>query len=188
MKRSLYITLLLVALLLPLYKGLANDAPMKLMSGSATPYLSASSKIHMESEIVSIFLRDKSYIVDATFYFFNSGDAVDINVGFPKRGEGYLDERFQHVDEFIKFEAWVNGEKVDVSEIPGKSSIEGEYSTMPKILENVKSNSSGTSLFARDYRWMVKKVVFPAKKKISTRVRYEAAYQDFGDCYGARYI
>jgi hypothetical protein len=166
----------------------ANDAPMKLMSGSATPYLGTSSKIRMDSETVSIFLGDKSYVVDATFNFFNSGDAVEVNVGFPKRGEGYLDERFQHADEFIKFEAWVNGTKVDVSEIPGKSSIEGADSTVPTILEIIRSNSSDTSLFARDYRWMVKKVDFPAKRKTTTRVRYEAAYQDFRNCYGARYI
>jgi hypothetical protein len=188
MRQSLLIMLLLLASALLSPCVWANDAPMKLMSGSATPYLGPSSKIRMDSETVSISLGDKSYIVDATFNFFNSGDTVEVSVGFPKRGEGYLDERFQHADEFIKFEAWVNGTKVDVSEIPGKSSIEGEYSTVPKMLENIRAKISNTSLFARDYRWMVKKVAFPAKKKITTRVRYEAAYQDFGNCYGARYI
>jgi len=188
MTRTFLITLLLLASAVGPSGGLANDAPIKLMGGSATPYLGTSSKLRMDSETVSIFLGDKSYIVDATFYFYNSGETVSINVGFPKRGEGYLDDRFQHADNFIKFEAWVNSSKVDVAEMPGKSSIEGAESTVPKILESIRSHSSDTSLFARDYRWMVKEVIFPAKKKITTRVRYEAAYQDFGNCYGARYI
>ena len=115
MRRTFLITLLLAASTLWANSGLANDAPIKLMSGSATPYLGSYYKIRMDSETVSIFLGDKSYIVDATFNFFNSGDTVSVSVGFPKRGEGYLDDRFQHADEFIKFEAWVNGSKVDVT-------------------------------------------------------------------------
>lgn len=168
--------------------AIANDAPMKLMSGTVAPYLGAMSNIRMDSETVSISLGDKSYIVDATFNFINLGNTDKIHVGFPKRGYGYLDNRFQHADEFMKFEAWVDGKPVDVSEKPDMSTVKGDAMTLPKLLEALSQNSPETSLYATDNRWMVRAVEFPAKKKTTTRVRYEATYQDFGNCYGARYI
>ncbi len=188
MRYAFFLTATLIAFTFYTSLSTANDAPIKLMSGSAAPYLNSSSKIRMDSEIVEITLHNRSYVVDATFNFINSGDTVSINVGFPKRGQGYLDDRFQHADEFIRFEAWVNGSKVDVSEMPGKTLIDGTESSVPKLTETARTPSSSGTPFAHDYRWMVRKVDFPAGKKTVTRVRYEAAYQDFGNCYGARYI
>jgi hypothetical protein len=147
----------------------------------------------MDSEIVRITLGENSYIVDASFSFLNSGKTVKLSVGFPKNGEGLLDDRFTQVIEFIKFETWVDGREVDFIEAPGIASVEdnrGQY-TLPDLIRHIKNTPKRESLdvYSKDYRWMVKKeVVFPSREMTTTRVRYEAPYQDLGYCKGLTYI
>jgi len=164
----------------------ANDAPINLQSGSAQA-LTGPLTVSMDSELVKIILGKTSYTVDATFYFSNSGATVKLNVGFPKNGAGWLDDRFSSTSEFIKFETWVDGKPVKVTEKPNTASIEGQY-TLPELIKHVKrtQKTKMMSLSAKDYRWMVKEdVPFPSGKITSTRVRYEAPYQDFGgECKG----
>ncbi len=164
----------------------ANDAPINLQGGSVHA-LTGPLTVSMESEIVKIILHKKSYTVDAFFNFINSGETVALNVGFPKNGAGWLDERFTHTSDFIKFETWVDGKQVKFVEQPNTASIEGEY-TLPNLLKHIKQTDKPEKLnvMAKDYRWMVKeKVNFPRDKKTTTSVRYEAPYQDFGgECKG----
>jgi hypothetical protein len=172
--------------------SIANDAPLNLVSGAALPIDGQKTKVKMVSEIVRIDLNDENYIVDAEFSFFNEALKPEtISVGFPKRSEGYLDERYKFTDEFIKFEAWVNGAKTEVQEKMEKSTLESSAS-IPDTLEAIRKGGpemlSSTGLFGRESKWMVRSVDFSPKKKTITRVRYEAKYQDFGNCYGARYI
>lgn len=164
----------------------ANDAPINLQGGGALP-LTGPLSVSMESEIVRIILGKKSYTVDALFNFINSGEAVSLSVGFPKNGVGRLDGRFKQTSEFLKFETWVNDKPVKFVEKPNTASIEGEY-TLPALIKYVRksNNSEKLGVMAKDYRWMVKESVqFPSKKTTTTRVRYEAPYQDFGgECKG----
>ncbi len=164
----------------------ANDAPMNLQSGGAQA-LTGPLTVSMGSEVVKIILGKTSYVVDATFNFSNSGETVTLNVGFPKNGAGWLDDRFSSTSEFIQFETWVDGKQVKVTEQPNTASIEGQY-TLPELIKHVKRTKKTPELFmmAKDYRWMVKEnVLFPSKKITTTRVRYEAPYQSFGgQCKG----
>jgi hypothetical protein len=164
----------------------ANDAPINLQSGGAQA-LTGPLSVSMESEIVRIILGKKSYAVDATFNFFNSGDAVTLSVGFPKNGVGRLDGRFKQTSEFIKFETWVDNKPVKFVEQPNTASIEGMY-TLPALIKHIRNSNKMEKLgvMAKDYRWMVKEsVTFPSKKTTTTRVRYEAPYQNFGaECNG----
>lgn len=165
---------------------LANDAPINLQGGGAHA-LTGHLTVAMDSEIVKIILHQKSYTVDAIFNFSNTGNTVELNVGFPKNGAGWLDDRFTHTSDFIKFETWVDGKQVNFVEKPNMSSIEGEY-TLPDLIKHIKRTDKPEKLnvTAKDYRWMVKeKVKFHSNKTTTTRVRYEAPYQNFGgECKG----
>lgn len=148
-------------------------------------------KIRMDSEKVVIRLGDKSYTVDATFRLTNRGHTLEVPVGFPKRGYGYLGD-FEKVSDFINFETWVNGEPAAFKEIGRASTLKATDLTLPAMLERLKSDDPG-SLFAEDVRWMVKRVNFIGGKTTTTRVRYEAAYNFFDDgsefpCGVAHYI
>jgi hypothetical protein len=171
--------------------AVANDAPVTLISGGATPVYGPirNQEIRMMREVVQVTLSDKSYVVDGTFEFYNTGKTTDVEVGFPKRGFGYLDGRFSNASDFIRFETWVDDKKVAFSEKPDKSSIEGAY-FLPELIKAIKSDHiESAGLSAKDFRWMVKRVNFPANQKTTTRVLYEAPYQDSGsNCSLAYYI
>jgi len=163
-----------------------NDAPINLQGGGAVA-LTGPLTVAMESEVVKINVGTSSYIVDASFNFFNSGESVKLSVGFPKNGAGWLDGRFSQTSEFIKFETWVDGKPVMFVEKPNSASIEGAY-TLPGLLTHIKQTglTKNLNVMAKDYRWMVKEdVQFLSKKITTTRVRYEAPYQSFGgECKG----
>lgn len=164
----------------------ANDAPINLQGGGAQA-LSGPLTVSMESEVVKIILGKVSYTVDATFNFSNSGETVNLEVGFPKNGTGWIDSRFSQTSDFIKFETWVDGKQVNFIEKPNTASIEGHY-TLPGLINHIKQTNEieALNLMAKDYRWMVKeKVQFPSNKLTTTRVRYEAPYLNFGgECKG----
>lgn len=187
--KAVYICLLIVFA----DKAFANDAPVILTSGGAQALDSAAIlKVRMESETVKILLNKKTYVVDATFEFKNDGDSIEIGVGFPKNGAGYLDDRFQHTVDFIKFETWVNGEATPFVEKGNTSSIQG-YGTLPELMEVIRKLEPGKTpqgtFFAVDKRWLVKRVHFKGKATTTTRVRYEAPYLDAFPCDGcASYI
>lgn len=115
--------------------SLANDAPVNLEAGGAQA-LSWPLKltVEMESETVRIILGQTSYVVDSTFNFRNIGETVEVDVGFPKNGGGYLDNRFAQTSDFIKFETWVDGLQVNFVEKPNRASIEGSY-TLPDLIK-----------------------------------------------------
>ena len=163
----------------------ANDAPVILDSGGAQ-LMSGPMTVKMESEVVQITLGKSSYIVDATFNFKNTGEKTEIDVGFPKNGQGWIDDRFSHTVDFIKFETWVNGYPVEFIEKPNMVRVEGYY-TLPDLIKSIKEseNIKGLNISAIDKRWMVKeKVKFPSNRITVTRVRYEAPYNPANECRG----
>lgn len=144
--------------------GIANDGPIRLMGGSASPKSSHPS-VRMDSEEVTIPLHKNSYSVDAVFHFFNTGEAVTELVGFPKRAEGM--EGSWRMENFIRFETWVNDERAPFTE-------------EPRLFRDARLFLSGVfSNVVRDYRWLVKQVTFPGNAKTTTRVSYEASYTPF---------
>ncbi len=178
----------IICCLIPFQSGpsVANDAPVILDSGGAQ-VMSGPITVKMESEVVQIRLGKDSYIIDATFNFRNTGEyTVIIDVGFPKNGQVWVDDRFSHTVDFIKFETWVNGEPVNCVEQPNMARIEGPY-TLPDLIKHIKETKDIRllRLNAIDNRWMVKeKVKFPPNKITTTRVRYEAPYNSAEPCKG----
>ena len=168
-------------------KNFANDAPIHLIGGGATPRFRSSQTIRMEAEEVIIRLGQKTYRVDATFHFFNTGKTEERLVGFPKRGMGYWGE-FKGTKPFIRFETWVNDVKTDFVEEPGSASISG-HKYLPDLIATIKDNKDD-SFFLKDDRWLVKHVKFDGQKRTTTRVLYEAEYQELygGGCLAAYYI
>jgi hypothetical protein len=113
----------------------ANDAPVKILGGGATPSPLTgpiTENIAMESEVVRITLGERTFVVDARFVLNNFGNAAELWVGFPKRGLGRISHDFNSTSDFITFETWVNEEKVQFTEEAGLSSIEGVY-TLPDL-------------------------------------------------------
>ena len=142
--------------------GTANDAPIRVIGGCASP-AGPHGTIRMASEAVLIRLGKRSYAVDAVFHFFNAGEEQTIAVGFPRRGMGIIGE-FPGVSDFIGFASWVNGRKVSVSE--KRQFLDTEW----------RSPRWETPGLVVDTRWMVKQVTFPGQKRTTTRVQYRAPY------------
>ncbi len=178
---------IILFLTLTAYVSQANDALIHIVGGGATPTLGLSKniRIRMESEEVKIELNNKSYIVDATFHFLNKGETEEVLVGFPKRGLGYFDH-FKATSPFVRFETWVNGKKVQFTEEPDSASVQGPF-YLPDLIKAIKENKA-ESVFVKDFRWLVKRVQFPAHRKTTTRVLYEAEYQESANCLTASYI
>ncbi len=128
--------------------------------------------IKMVSETVKINLSKDRYSVDATFDFFNSGKTETVTVGFPKSGYGYT-ASFRSVVNFMKFETWVNGDKIDVQEIPGVITLDGKMIDKKQIDDVQKGKIGG---WLEETRWLVKKVTFKGNAKTTTRVKYVVPY------------
>lgn len=177
--------LVVLSILSLLSPARANDAPVQLRSGGAAPE-GMNLAIRMDSEEVTICLLDRTYTVDAVFHFFNTADTTTEWVGFPKRLSGYLSD-FHNIPEFIKFETWVEGQKVAVSEEPDISSIMAPHKTLGALLKALKKPQS-SSLLVKDFRWLVKRVRFPGHTTVTTRIRYEAPYSATAEVRRAFYV
>ena len=80
----------LAGLLLVANSGRADDAPIEITGGAASPIAFPHQSIRMDSEEATIRLHKKSYTVDAVFRFFNTGETLTEWVGFPKRSMGTI--------------------------------------------------------------------------------------------------
>lgn len=173
MRAYLWSLIALAVFFAPSLSG-ANDAPIRIKGGGAS-LNSPHPTIRMHSEEVAIRLHKDSYTVEAVFHFFNSGETTTEWVGFPKRALGYLS--FEPQD-FIRFETWVDGKKTTFLEEPVP------FRGVRNFLDALVSQSGVLT----DYRWLVKRVTFPAHATTTTRVRYEAAYHRLSDAKIAYYI
>lgn len=172
LSRLLLLLMFSAVVLLP-SEAAADDAPIWLMGGGATP-MSSHSTIRMDSEEVTIRLHKDSYTVDAIFHFFNTGETTTLWVGFPKRGIG-SSATFTGTPDFIHFQTWIGNQQVAFRE-------ERElWSRVPIFLRGI------FSAIVEDRRWMVKEVTFAGHTEATTRVKYEAPYH-FIDIKSAYYI
>lgn len=170
----------------------SNESILPIASGSAKSYSNLNTNVSMDSEIVVIGLVDNYYNVDATFYFTNDGEEENIIVGFPKYAYGYFDfNGFRGLGYFYNFETYVNDMKVECQETD--STLTTDNSKIVKltkdftILDHFK-NINDNSRWFLEMRWMVKKVIFLAKSKTITKVKYQIPYADFGFNEGVEYL
>lgn|SRR5574337_201114 len=168
-----WLILLCMSLLFPV-SAICDDALLKVYGGGLKLFDGESTTVRMESETVRIELHKKTYTVDATFEFFNYGKTMTAQVGFPKSGYGYAPS-FKGVSDLNSFETWVNGNKVEVKEIPGEVTIDNQKVDAKQLAKIQKGVLSGP---IEETRWLVKKVTFNGNDKTVTRVKYTAPYGD----------
>jgi hypothetical protein len=124
--------------------------------------------VRLDSVEVTFHFDLGTYVTDAVFKLFNTGDTVNVPVGFPKNGYGRM--RYDYVEEdrppefrdFIRFQGWVNGRPVNFT---GHSLFTGETGNMfPESYEK------------KTTKWIVKDITFRAHSFTVIRVQYEAPY------------
>ncbi|MFA5137902.1 MAG: YARHG domain-containing protein [Elusimicrobiota bacterium] len=135
--------------LLPTAWAAADDAAVRVAGGTAS-ILEEHSSIRMIGEDVRIDLRDKDYLVEAKFTFYNDAASTHVTMGFPQTSLGDV----LHVEDFIDFETSVNGMKVNATDYPNELEPEARM----------------------ERKWKVKEVFFPSKQITTTAVRYTAPY------------
>ncbi len=168
----------------------ANDAPLKLASGSAAVRQEGETDVVMRSECVRIHLGKDKAIVDASFEFYNEGDTTSITVGFPFYGMGYVS---QENNDFTgarlgNFETWVNGKPCIFNEVAGEMKLteyhlQGDVtklitngSEIERVRRTIEEEGLPETTFVHETRWLAKEVTFPANEITTTHVRYSAEY------------
>ncbi len=153
---SLLVLILVLPLVLCTHAGADMGPLVKLRGGAATPK-SPDNTIRLVSQKVTMRLRPFTYLVDAIFHFLNTGASATEWVGFPKRVS--YSRGFPGTLDFTRFDMFVNGQKVEVSEERDLTNYGYRLKTLPQ-----------------DNRWMVHRVTFPSHAGTVIRVVYEAPY------------
>lgn len=130
----------------------ANDSWVSGAGGSCSIMLSGDTNVQMVSESIRITLYDDYYSMDISFLFYNHGDDVELNVGFPEYSYGT-----QAITELRNFRCFHNGVLVPFSEKP------------EKYKENYVTKS-----------WYIRKIFFNKTNYTMTRVKYDASYSRNG--------
>lgn len=147
----------------------ADVGPLLILEGGAAAPKSSHRSIRLEHQEVTIRLGKKTYLVEAQFQLFNTSRSTTEWVGFPERlTYRALSTESSH---FIRFDAWVDGRKTQVTEE-----------------RDLSDTKSGRSSLSRENRWMVLRVTFPARKRTTIRCLYEAPYEHGGHRKAMTYI
>lgn len=98
----------------------ANDANMFGASGSWR-FMNAEHRfIRMEREMIAMTVRpDTDAEVIADFWFYNSGPATTVTMGFPESsgGEAYTPDNFRRRSDLIGFRSWIDGRLAKVRRV-----------------------------------------------------------------------
>lgn len=125
--------------------------------------------LRLDLMLVTIKLKRYSYLADAVFHLFNTGDTSSIMVGIPKYG--IIRDYGEHpkLCEFLRFSAWVDGREAEFSEV-------GHFMSDPDAMPIW----GPFDLIGRpERRWMVKEISFRTEKTTVIRVKYEAKYHAY---------
>jgi hypothetical protein len=143
-----------------------DDKPVITLSGGIISPATQQEKIRMDLMQVNIRMQNGSYVLDAVFHLFNTGETTTEWVGFPKHGWGNfsLSQDDPLIRDFIRFECWVN----DLTEV---------------FVENLSFMHDSSHLFQEPpditaTKWMAKKITFPENTVTTIRISFEAPYND----------
>jgi hypothetical protein len=137
----------------------ANDSWVNSSGGSFALFNDKNPNVQMASETIKIDLYNNYYEMDIEFHFFNFGETIELQVGFPEYTWGTTDTK-----NFSNFETTVNNKKVNFD-----------------IIQNINfspAKNSNSSINIKS--WFVRNVVFEANNYTITRVRYRADYSGAG--------
>ncbi|MFH1113901.1 MAG: hypothetical protein V1792_08270 [Pseudomonadota bacterium] len=169
--------IVLVLVSFPAFSGSPPKWLMKLLNAPPTLTFMGGSicppaphrTISMERMEITIRSRMHTYVVDALYYLYNTGEDTTERIGFPKQGLHNRSTRYRmplRVHDFLRLETWVNSRKTEFVET-------GEFLTGPRALP---SKHDPPDCYAEETRWMVKEIRFPALAPTTVRVRYEGRY------------
>jgi hypothetical protein len=149
------------------------DVPFITLSGGVIAPASPQDSIRMDSMKIDILPQDRSYVVDAVFQLFNTGEATTEWIGFPKHGEADppVASRNRVIRDFIRFEGWVDGRK-ELFEEKSHFLTDNRH-PFPELMP---------AGLREETRWMAKEIVFPNNASTTVRIRYEAPYATCSDC------
>jgi hypothetical protein len=167
-----------------------DEALVRMALGGATLRDGTDTTIRMTSEVVTIELRERDYVIDARFTFYNDGPTVTELVGFPNHAWGYAFPPFKGAEAPGGIVTWVNGVRQELDEVPGSMEVmyrdgSSEYRTVtdPQEIERIRTNlrtkPESDVFLVEETRWFIKEVTFPSHESTNTRVLYTASYGNF---------
>jgi hypothetical protein len=113
----------------------------------------------MVSENIKITLFNNYYEIDILFNFFNSGETIELNVGFPEYSYGT-----GTITNIRNFNTSINNNHVNIEVMP--------------------NNDSDSKI----KQWYIKKVIFQQNEYLESRVKYQADYSNYGSYKSVEYL
>lgn len=133
--------------------------------------------IRLDSEQVTIRLGEQRYTVEAVLHFFNTGETTTEWTGFAST-VGFV-QKGRWGTGVLRFDAWVNGEKVRFSEerdLPKDSRL--TVTPWPSTAKAGKESRRVARYggYPHKPRWRMRRIRFPGHAKTTIRVNYEVLY------------
>lgn len=142
--------LLLILLTFMTHLVFANDTYFYMAGGNLLPTKENDISVEMKDETILLNLQENYYEVTVDFKFYNSGETLELEVGFPFFSEGIGGN-----GKIWDYKCWTNGSETAYIKTP----LEKKWST-PNGLEYAN----------------VRKIKFPKNAYTTTRVQYKSEY------------
>jgi hypothetical protein len=158
---------------------MTNQTPLFVEGGGVSPK-SEHETVRMDSEQVIIRLGVVTYTVDAVFHLFNTGETTTEWVGFPKRRVKLIPRGLTPPD-FVRFDTWVDGRHVQVSELRDAHTLASLWEDLVSLryrLRRLIYLFPGHGPVRNE--WMGQRVTFPRHARTTIRTIYEADYPHHG--------
>jgi hypothetical protein len=136
----------------------ANDSWVESAGGSFSIIDGRTTNVQMISENIKITLFENYYEIDILFNFFNNGETIELNVGFPEYSYGT-----GTVTNIRNFDTSINNTHVDLEIMPNK--------------DNSKIK-----------QWYIKRVILQKNEYLKSRVKYQADYSNYGSYKSVEYL
>lgn len=91
----------------------ANDTFFFMSAGQLIPTEEKNIEVEMQEEIINIVLEKKYYEVTVDFFFYNHGDSVDLEIGFP-----FFCTGLQGSGKISDFKCWTNDVETSYADYP----------------------------------------------------------------------
>lgn len=148
-----------------LFAGLlfANDTYFFMSAGQLVPTEEKNIEVEMQEEVINIVCEQKYYEITVDFYFYNHGDSVDLEIGFP-----FFCTGLQGSGKISDFKCWTNDIETSYEDFP----IEKKWAKDTE-LENA----------------YVRTINFPSKQITKTKIAYKSTYGSEAPSYAiAKYL
>lgn len=145
----------LIALVILLFPNFifSNDTFFSLSGGNLIPATEDDVSIEMQEETITIDFQENFYEVTVDFVFYNSGNTVNLNVGFPFFAPGALGN-----GKIYDFRCWTNDKETSFEDLPIIRSWDSS-NNQPK-LENAYTRT----------------IKFEKQKVTKTKIQYKSTY------------